>query len=798
MIILFMLLIISFVVYATVGIYAIYKDKKSPLNRTFLLLNLSFAVMALGSAFMVVSPEKTGCFFWINILVIGSFSFPSFALHFFLIFSERRKLLKKWWIYVAIYLPFFIFFTLNFAISFYAKDFVYTKYGWIMVARIDSIVFWIYNLYYVASVCAGVISSYLWMIKKDSKREKIKGKIIVLTAAFNLVISGVLFTLSVFNPNIPNLGPITITLWALGMLYGIVKYKLLKITPELAADQILETINESVVIVGESGDIVSANRETGVLLGYSDEEILGQPLGMLFSGDEKFEKANIKTLFKKCPIDNMETRFVSKGNKKIPVIFSASECRDKTGELLGYIAVTRDITNIKEAEERLNYLAHHDSLTSLPNRLLFVDRFNQEAAKAKRNKTYLAVFLLDLDHFKQINDSYGHNAGDQLLVDVSNRLRESIRQSDSIARLGGDEFVILLSDLKSKNDYKATADRIVSNIAKPYVIGNKELNVTISVGVSIYPVNGTNLDSLLKDSDVAMYSVKSGGRNNYKLFTPVMSMGDKQLVDLKSELKDSLSKNEMLLYYQPMVDLYSEKIIGAEALVRWKHPKYGIISPSEFIPQAEENGLIGPLGEWVLKTACTQAKKWQESGFGPVYVSVNLSFFQFREQNLADTVLGILEESGLSPEYLLLEIAESNIVRDRENVGSVFKKLHEHKVMVVISGFGTGYSSLLYLKEFPIYAIKIDRFFIRNIANDPGCATIVKAIISLAHDLDVKVIAEGIETTEQREYLRSLEWKPANPIKCDGAQGFLFSKPVSEDSMEELFEKQREENNNNS
>jgi diguanylate cyclase (GGDEF)-like protein/PAS domain S-box-containing protein len=789
MYILFALLIAAFITYLAVGLYAVVHDKKSVLNRVFLGINVNFAIYAIASAFILVAPDKNTCFVWTNIYSIGLFTFSSFILHFFLIFSVKKNLYDKWWVYVLIYLPALFFLVMQFTTGFYAKDYIYTKYGWVLISNTESILFWLFNLQYIVFGVSSIVLSSLKWKNAATQREKDQARTITVSAIITLSISGSLFTFAIFNHNMPNLAPITITLWTLGILYGIVKFKLMVISPEMAAAQILRTISESVVIAGESGDIISANDETISLLGYTKEELKGKNLGDLFPWDDRFKKDNIKNLFNECPIQNMETHFVSKDEKEIPVLFSASECRDDRGELLGFIAASRDVTKLKEAEARLNYLAHHDTLTNLPNRLLFVDRFNQEVAKARRYKTYIAVFLLDLDHFKQVNDQYGHGAGDQLLMEVADRLKASIRQCDSIARLGGDEFVILLSDLKNIEDFKVTAGRIVDNIAKPYIITDKQISVTISVGVSIYPTNGTHLDGLLKNADIAMYSVKSGGRNNYRLFTSRLSAAAEGMPSLENDLKKSFKNKELLLYYQPMVDLYNETIIGVEALIRWDHPKFGVIPPSDFLPQAERSGFIIPLGDWVLESACRQVVKWQQSGFSPQYVSVNLSEQQFNQQNLAEKILGMLEKTQLSPEHLLLEITENSIIRDRENVIKVLKNLYEHKVRVVIAGFGAGYSSLIYLKELPIYAIKIDRFFIRNIPNDPGCATITKAIISLAHDLNIKVIAEGIETKEQLTYLRELEWKPESPIKCDGAQGYLFSEPLSEDSMTELFGK---------
>ncbi|MBK5254255.1 MAG: diguanylate cyclase [Peptostreptococcaceae bacterium] len=511
------------------GIYIVFQDRKAALNRTFFMMNLSFAIYAIGSAFLLVAPDKDSCDLWIKILAIGAFSFPSIGLHFFLIFSERKKLLKKLWVYILIYLPFFVLLIFELTSNFYAKDYVFTNYGWLVITRNDSVIFWLYNLYYTLYLSVGILTAFFWLRKADSVKKKKQGNLIIIFGLFSLLLSSLLYTISLFNHNIPNFATITVVLWVPGFLYAIVKYKMMLITPSMAANQILETIKESVIIVDKKGGIIITNKETNTLLGYTNDELKGKPLGTLFPYDENFTNENIQNLFAKCPIQNMETNFVSKNNESIPVIFSASEFRDSNGFLLGYIAATRDIINLKEAEKRLSHLAHHDSLTNLPNRLLFVDRFNQEVAKAKRYKTNIAVVMIDLDHFKEVNDNYGHDFGDLLLIEVSNRLKTSIRQCDSIARFGGDEFVILLSNLKDINEFEPTANRIIDNVSKPFLIDSKEFHITISMGVSVYPINGTNLDILLKYADMAMYSVKECGRNNYELFTPVTDLMDKKL-----------------------------------------------------------------------------------------------------------------------------------------------------------------------------------------------------------------------------------------------------------------------------
>jgi diguanylate cyclase (GGDEF)-like protein/PAS domain S-box-containing protein len=445
-------------------------------------------------------------------------------------------------------------------------------------------------------------------------------------------------------------------------------------------------------------------------------------------------------------------------------------------ELTGDIAFAIDHL---DKQEKLNYLAYYDVLTGLPSRTLFQDRLDQALTSANRHEGRLAVLLIDLDNFKNINDSLGHNAGDQLLKQLATRLANSLREGDTVARLGGDEFVSILVNVASEEDVTVVTQRILKLSAEPFTIDDHELFVTCSIGISLYPKDGEDAETLLKNADAALYSAKDKGRNNAQFCSAEMNVKALQRLTLENDLRQALKRQEFLLHYQPRVDLCSGEITGMEALVRWQHPEQGLVPPGSFIPAAEDSGLIVPLGTWVLHTACAQNKAWQAAGLKPVCVAVNLSARQFRQQDLVELVTRILRETGLDAAYLELELTESMIMHDVEATIATLTRLKAIGVKFSIDDFGTGYSSLSYLKRFPIDFLKIDQSFVRDLTTDPDDAAITKTIISMAHDLGHKVIAEGVETEEQKSFLQLHH--------CDEMQGYLFSRPVPAEICEAKF-----------
>jgi len=452
--------------------------------------------------------------------------------------------------------------------------------------------------------------------------------------------------------------------------------------------------------------------------------------------------------------------------------------RTPNGETDKVVIVSRDVTERLNTEERLRHLAHHDALTGLPNRTLLLDRINQAIAQAQRLELHVAVLYIDLDNFKEVNDSLGHAAGDQLLREVARRLKGCIRQSDSVARQGGDEFIVLLQNLDRRADAEPMAKEILNALSHPLEIGSHTHRVTASVGISVYPEDGTNTEALLKNADMAMYHAKGAGKNEYRVFSAEMDAGLRQRLELKKGLELALQHGQFLLYYQPRVDLASGEIGSVEALLRWQHPELGLMDPLQFIPYAEESGLIIAMGEWILREACRQALAWLQQGLR-LRVAVNVSGRQFRQQSFLRTVGQALRDTGLEAKWLELELTESVLLQEMSLTVEAFDQLREMGVQIAIDDFGTGYSSLSYLKRFGVDRLKIDRSFIKDATRDRNDAAIVRAIIAMAKGLQIQVTAEGVETTEQLVFLQN--------EGCSEAQGYLFSRPLLARDLEPLL-----------
>lgn len=443
------------------------------------------------------------------------------------------------------------------------------------------------------------------------------------------------------------------------------------------------------------------------------------------------------------------------------------------------LSVTRDITAQKHSEERIHSLAYYDPVTGLPNRALLFDRLQRALIDATRRPRMVGVVVLDLDRFKNVNDSLGHESGDMLLQAVAERLTGLVRQVDTVARLGGDEITIILPDIRTEDDIVAVAEKIRQSLLDPFAIGERQLIVTASLGVAVYPRDGKNVQELLRNADVAMYRAKELGRNMLQKYSADMTMRANQTLTMENDLRLVLEREELMLHYQPVVDITSGRMIGMEALLRWNHPKAGMVPPGDFIPIAEDTGLILPIGEWVLRQACRQNRIWQQRGLPPVWVSVNLSAQQVLDPKLVDLIRSVLSETGMEARYLELELTESVLMQTIGQVMGNLEQLRALGVRLLVDDFGIGYSSLNYLKHFPIHALKIDQSFVSGISDDPSDLVITRAIINLAHSLNLAVVAEGVETAEQLDFLIEHQ--------CETVQGYLFSRPVPADAVPELL-----------
>jgi len=544
----------------------------------------------------------------------------------------------------------------------------------------------------------------------------------------------------------------------------------------------LETTIDGILAVDESDQILLANKQfrhyfdlPEKMLGAGDDGLVLEYVRDRVEHSEEFIK-RVKYLYAH-PDEKSQDEFRLKNGKTLDRY--SAPLVDSNGQHRGRIWYFHDITDRKAAEERIQFLAFFDALTELPNRTLLHDRLSKALAAARRRNEQVAMLFLDIDHFKLVNDSLGHTVGDHLLKEFAARLKGCTREQDTVARVGGDEFVVALCGIKSQAEIVAAAKRVLDATAGRFMIDGNSLSASCSVGISIFPEHGKDCETLIQYADQAMYWAKEKGRNNYQFFTEEMNTHVVQQLTLENDLRMAIERKEFLLVYQPQVNTVSGEIVGLEALIRWKHPKLGFVPPDEFIPASEKNGLILPIGEWVLKTACSQARNWLEAGFHTVPVSVNVSAVQFRQEGFCQLIKGVLDETGLPPQYLELELTESLLMSNEDLMFSVLQELKEMGLNLAIDDFGTGYSSLSYLKQFPVNKLKIDRSFIQDLSIDSDDAAITSAIISMAKGLSLKVIAEGVETEEQMAFLRDHQ--------CDEIQGYFFSKPITASEVAEKW-----------
>lgn len=546
---------------------------------------------------------------------------------------------------------------------------------------------------------------------------------------------------------------------------------------------ILDSNQEGYFEVDLAGNFTFVNDAECSLLGYNREELIG------LSYKRFTEETAAKKLFKLFNrvyrtgerLKAFEAEFIKKNGTKGFNEISVSTINNKEGQPIGFRGLSRDITERKRSEERIQYLATHDALTDLPNRMMFTQMLNHAVQSARRFIRQLAVIFIDLDRFKVINDTLGHEEGDQLLQEVAKRLKKILREIDIVARLGGDEFVVLIEEVSKPDQVATVAQKILSAIIKPVVLRGQEYQITASIGISMYPKDGHDEQSLMKSADIAMYMAKEEGKNNYQFYTADIKSRSLERLKLETNLRKALERNEFLLYYQAKLEFKTGAISGVEALLRWQNPDLGLVFPSRFIPVAEETGLIVPIGRWVLKTACAQNVAWQNQGLPKVCVAVNLSIRQFMDDSLLKDVHSTIKETGLAPNLLELEITESMLMQNPERMIKILTKIKNLGVRLAIDDFGTGYSSLAQIRQFPIDTIKVDQSFIHDLSKNPEDRAIIEAIIPMGKALSLAVLAEGVETEEQEAFLREQA--------CDQMQGYYFSKPVTPDQFAELLGK---------
>ena len=547
----------------------------------------------------------------------------------------------------------------------------------------------------------------------------------------------------------------------------------------------LNSIGDGVMSVDVWAQVTYLNTVAETLTGWTREEAAGRPLAEVFRLIDSTSRQPVQNPMLLAIRQNKTVGLtpncvlVRRDGFEAAIEDSAAPIHDRRGHVTGAVMVFHDVSAARALSARMSYLAQHDSLTDLPNRILLKDRLTQSMSLAQRHRQKLAVLYLDVDRFKHINDSLGHGIGDRVLQSVAQRLLTCVRSSDTVSRHGGDEFVILLADAVHAQDAIVSVDKILLALAAPHHVEQHDLSITASIGIAIYPDDGTDAETLMKHADFAMLHAKDSGRNNYQFFKPEMNARALERQSLETGLRHALEQQQFVLHYQPKINLETGAIVGVEALIRWRHPQRGLLAPGHFIPVAEECGFIVPISRWVLRESCRQARAWQDAGLPALRIAINTSAVELRSKDYVAGVRAILAETALDARYLELELNESFLMHDSKSTIGVLQELKDMGVQLALDDFGTGYSSLSYLKRFPIDSLKIDQSFVRGLATDADDASIVRAVISMGESLRMLVVAEGVETREQLQFLRE--------HACPEGQGFYFSHPVVAGEFSQLL-----------
>lgn len=725
---------------------------------------------------------------WFRIEASGWVLTVPLILHFILRLTKNKVFAKHPWLFILLYIP-APYFTYGTIVEMnIIPDVFMSSVGWALATKRDIFPWTLLNNIYTMTTIISIPLLIHW--GKTSNNPVHKKQSVIITLSFFLSI--LFFILIPILPSLLHISPLlnldqfSVLFWQLGMGYAILRYKLMILSPGDAAKAVIDTMADGVLLVESNGIIVDFNASILNILKIPADRLYRKYIDSALPNMVSFQNIR-KTLKKTGIIRDMEVSYKTDTKYEIYISLSASLIKDRFKNQNGIVIVLRDITERKQTENQLHHMATHDVLTNLPNRIVLNDRLRHALASAQRYNFIIAVLLIDIDKFKDINDLYGHDAGDLILKKTANRLSGNVRECDTVSRFGGDEFMILLTNLTDRETCINIIKRIHSSFISPIKIGKNEIHVTISIGISMYPRNSNNIEDLFKFADIALYNVKSTGRNGYKFYSPDIESIPHRKVRLEQELQSAIDKNEFTLHYQPIFEIRSAKIIALESLIRWKHPDLGCIQPLDFILLAERCGLILPIGEWVLYSVCRQLREWMDAGLPPIPITINFSIKQFHDPQLFAKINNALMKYKLEPHMIGIEITESVAVAEIEKTIENIRKLEEIGIPIIIDDFGSGYSSMVWLKHLKVHTIKIDQFFIQNITQDKNDAAIVKAIISMAHSMGIRVIAEGIESGEQLTLLQSMSWDNPVDCNCDYGQGFYFSKPLDARLVSELF-----------
>lgn len=781
--------LIAAAVHFAVGVHVFTLDWKSAPNRIFGVLAILFAYWALASGVYTAAPTLqfaetaylAAAPSWIGVPLV----FFAFCIRF--TGAGRPKRLASAFraveVSVAALVVVFVIRVMTGPLT--AGSHVPTTLGW---AEIPSGGAWeaAFTVYYLLCPLAGLFILSRWARREGGIAGKQARIIIGSGIAAMVLLLAAERALPLLGMRIPPLGPVALTVWTLGIAYSILRYRFFALSPSSAAADIVRSMSEMLLLVASDGTVRVANKAAVRLLGYAAEtEITGRQIVDIFP-----DAPAVASLF--SPEGSAEPwlmrEFSCRKRDGSPMTLSASSVvlRDLDGDRAGIGLIMRDVTGERTALEQLQHMATHDPLTGLPNRAMLRETLAKSLARARRENKSVGVLFIDVDHFKQVNDSLGHQQGDDLLLEVARRMEALLRESDAVGRLGGDEFLIILTDMSSPGDAGLVADRVIAALSRPIVLSGGELHVTCSIGISASPGDGDAVEALLKNADIAMYRAKEK-RNGFAFYTAPLHDALMRRLAMEDGLRHAVEKEELELLYQPFFDLESRSVTGVEALLRWNHADFGPLSAMEFLPLAEKIGLGSRIGDWVLRSACACNSRWQLGGLPKIPVSVNVPAGQLLRADFMDVLRGALSETGLDARCLSLEIAESSLGNGQRDLAKALQLLKNIGVFTTLDNFGTGGCSLARFLELRFRSVKIDRTLLSGVAANPLTSHLIRSIAAMAHDLGMEVSVSGVETEEQLEFLRSPQAKKIPGTKCDRVQGFLLGRPLCAEAVRGLL-----------
>lgn len=653
---------IAFSAILFIGIYVYRTNPKASINRLYFLFTLLVLSWCIGEIFIYSAPDKKGVYFWFRVSSFGWGFVDLILLHIIMLLTGINIFRKRWWLQIPYYLTGFFSFYGSVIIPEKITDFKLTSYGWSHLSNPP--VWWVVandgKMMVIISLI--IILLAIWSHKSSHPLHRIQAKIILRTIILSLIFYiAVLYILPAFKTfQLPKIQHLVLAFWSAGMGYAIIKYKLMILTPESIVPQVLKTMADSLIVVDTSSRITLVNDSAVILLESPKNYLIGLKITELFPEEQFFQGDLLNKIRLRGAVENVDVLYRKKNGSVIPLLLSASVVYDRFKLPAGVVLVLRDISERKKAEVNLRFMATHDLLTGLPNRTVLNDRLRQAIARAKRYKHFVGVMVIDLDKFKEVNDTFGHSGGDALLKSVSLRLKTSVRESDTVVRLGGDEFVVVLTDLPGVDSLKIVADRIMDSFNKPFIIQGRELFITPSIGISMYPKDGDNIDELLRKADMSLYKVKESGRNNYQLYSSETESEKQRILQLEKDLQTTFERNEIEISYQPIFELEGSKVFAVEAIFTWNHSERGKITSETFIPIAERSELINKLSEWMIRAVCNDIKRWKNLGHTvPVVMSISLKYLIKNES--VEMIENILRENGLAPSLLKLEIKDDSL-----------------------------------------------------------------------------------------------------------------------------------------